>query len=923
MRPTKLTISAFGPYAGKEILNLDALGENGLYLITGNTGAGKTSIFDAITYALYDRPSGDVRDDSMLRSKYADENVETYVELEFLCKEKLYKVRRNPQYTRQKARGEGTTEQVARAELHFPDGKIIDKSKREVTNAITEIIGIDRDQFLQIAMIAQGDFRKVLLADTDERKKIFRQIFKTHKFETIQNYIKDETNALYSELKVAKQNISTYSHGIVCSDESTFKETVEKAITDKLTTKEIIELLNNLIDSDNSLMSDLVKQIKDCDSELAQINALIGKAEEYDKTVKSYQEKKALVPKYAEAFDTAKQRFEEEKAKKPDREKTDKDITLLEKKLPEYDALDVLQQSLDALQKRINDNKDVILSVGEKISDKEQEIEKLKGLQKQLANSAVAKKEAETKQAELESVIKNLQSLSDNISALNKTRKSLLQAQDEYREISEKAKELADYYTDLNKHFLDGQAGIMASTLKEGEPCPVCGSKLHPILAKSSDNVPTEADLKVAKKKADDQNKIAADKSSECGIIKGKIEALEKTVKGDINDLLGDLSFDDAENVIKDKTLSVNRELSEIKAVINTEAEHIRQKTDIDKLLPATEKELEELRDRKANLDKNISADNASLKEKEEQIKKQTASLRFATKDQACDELKKLNDKSESLKQSFENAEKDYNEKNSLITKLSGEISTLEKVVNNVCKIDLEEKKQQKDKYIAEKSKLQTEKDKVVARISSNGTCLKNIEKTAKECEDLEERYIWMNSLSNTANGGISDKEKISFETYVQMSYFERILRRANIRLNKMSGGQYDLTRRIDDLGKRSQVGLDIDVIDHYNGSTRPVNSLSGGEQFKASLALALGLSDEIQASAGGVRLDTMFVDEGFGSLDGESLQLAISTLQDLTEGNRLVGIISHVEELKNKIDKQIVVEKQKTGGSRAKIIDL
>lgn len=923
MRPTKLTISAFGPYAGKEILNLDALGENGLYLITGNTGAGKTSIFDAITYALYDRPSGDVRDDSMLRSKYADENVETYVELEFLCKEKLYKVRRNPQYTRQKARGEGTTEQVARAELHFPDGKIIDKSKREVTNAITEIIGIDRDQFLQIAMIAQGDFRKVLLADTDERKKIFRQIFKTHKFETIQNYIKDETNALYSELKVAKQNISTYSHGIVCSDESTFKETVEKAITDKLTTKEIIELLNNLIDSDNSLMSDLVKQIKDCDSELAQINALIGKAEEYDKTVKSYQEKKALVPKYAEAFDTAKQRFEEEKAKKPDREKTDKDITLLEKELPEYDALDVLQQSLDALQKRINDNKDVILSVGEKISDKEQEIEKLKGLQKQLENSAVAKKEAETKQAELESVIKNLQSLSDNISALNKTRKSLLQAQDEYREISEKAKELADYYTDLNKHFLDGQAGIMASTLKEGEPCPVCGSKLHPILAKSSDNVPTEADLKVAKKKADDQNKIAADKSSECGIIKGKIEALEKTVKGDINDLLGDLSFDDAENVIKDKTLSVNRELSEIKAVINTEAEHIRQKTDIDKLLPATEKELEELRDRKANLDKNISADNASLKEKEEQIKKQTASLRFATKDQACDELKKLNDKSESLKQSFENAEKDYDEKNSLITKLSGEISTLEKVVNNVCKIDLEEKKQQKDKYIAEKSKLQTEKDKVVACISSNGTCLKNIEKTAKECEDLEERYIWMNSLSNTANGGISDKEKISFETYVQMSYFERILRRANIRLNKMSGGQYDLTRRIDDLGKRSQVGLDIDVIDHYNGSTRPVNSLSGGEQFKASLALALGLSDEIQASAGGVRLDTMFVDEGFGSLDGESLQLAISTLQDLTEGNRLVGIISHVEELKNKIDKQIVVEKQKTGGSRAKIIDL
>ena len=180
-----------------------------------------------------------------------------------------------------------------------------------------------------------------------------------------------------------------------------------------------------------------------------------------------------------------------------------------------------------------------------------------------------------------------------------------------------------------------------------------------------------------------------------------------------------------------------------------------------------------------------------------------------------------------------------------------------------------------------------------------------------------------MNSLSNTANGGISEKEKISFETYVQMSYFERILRRASVRLQKMTGGQYELIRRVDELGKRAQVGLDIDVLDHHNGTTRSVNTLSGGEQFKASLSLALGLSDEIQASAGGVKLDTMFVDEGFGSLDGESLSLAISTLQDLTEGNRLVGIISHVEELKNRIDKQIIVEKQKIGGSKTKIISL
>ena len=220
---------------------------------------------------------------------------------------------------------------------------------------------------------------------------------------------------------------------------------------------------------------------------------------------------------------------------------------------------------------------------------------------------------------------------------------------------------------------------------------------------------------------------------------------------------------------------------------------------------------------------------------------------------------------------------------------------------------------------------MQEKKEGVVSRIHSNKTCLNSVEKAAQDSKELEEHYRWMNSLSNTANGGISDKERISFETYVQMSYFERILHRANIRLQKMTNGQYDLIRRVDELGKRSQVGLDIDVLDHYNGTTRPVNTLSGGEQFKASLSLALGLSDEIQSSAGGVRLDTMFVDEGFGSLDSESLSLAISTLQDLTEGNRLVGIISHVEELKNRIDKQIVVEKQKgtDKGSRAYITKL
>jgi len=245
----------------------------------------------------------------------------------------------------------------------------------------------------------------------------------------------------------------------------------------------------------------------------------------------------------------------------------------------------------------------------------------------------------------------------------------------------------------------------------------------------------------------------------------------------------------------------------------------------------------------------------------------------------------------------------------------------LEKVVEKVCKIDLDAAKQRKIELETQSGAYQNVKEGLASRLHTNQNCLVNVEKTAEQAKALETHYKWMSTLSDTANGGFKGKEKVMLETYIQMSYFDRILVRANRRLRKMTNGQYDLIRRYDPTNHQSQAGLDLDVIDHYNGTTRAVNTLSGGESFKASLALALGLSDEIQSSAGGVRLDTMFVDEGFGSLDDDSLHLAIATLQELTDGNRLVGIISHVGELKNKIDKQIVVTKELTGGSSCKIV--
>lgn len=346
MRPIKLTISAFGPYAGKEILDLDKLGENGLYLITGTTGVGKTSIFDAIVYALYDSPSGDARNDSMLRSKYADESAETYVELEFLCNEKLYKVKRNPEYTRLKTRGEGTTKQIARAELRYPDGRIVDKSKKEVTKAITEIIGVDDKQFKQIAMIAQGEFRKILLEETDNRKEIFRQIFKTQKYESIQERIKNETNALSTKYEEAKQKFFTYINGIVCNENSEFIERIEKAKADELTTQEIIDLLTVVISEDEKANGEFEVRLKNIDKQLGEVNANIGKAEDYAKNIKDCNSKSASLLKKHQEYDDAKIKFDEETAKKPVIDDIGKEITIIEDKLSDYDTLANLQKEV-------------------------------------------------------------------------------------------------------------------------------------------------------------------------------------------------------------------------------------------------------------------------------------------------------------------------------------------------------------------------------------------------------------------------------------------------------------------------------------------------------------------------------------------------------------------------------------------------
>lgn len=921
MRPTKLTISAFGPYAGVETLDLNTLGENGLYLITGTTGAGKTSIFDAIAYALYDKPSGSIRNDSMLRSKYASNGTETFVELEFVCDDKVYTVRRNPEYVRLKTRGEGTTKQTARAELRLPDGRIIDKSKTEVTSAITQIIGVDREQFFQIAMIAQGDFRKVLLANTQERKEIFREIFKTHKFEKIQNKIKEDFAKIKEEYNSVKHSLALYMGGISCDETSENYERCQLAKAGELTTKETTDLLRLLIAEDEAKKEGFLAQLSALEARLESVNANVGKAQAYEKAFNEYQSKSAQAPRVKTAVDEAEAVYEREKRRESEEKTLTKSIIDLEGLLPEYDVLDALQTEIKGLTVKISGDSDKKAQLTKAFEDQTARLDCLKQKSKAYEGAGESRAKAESEKTLLTAELGKTEELGKELRALEMAQKDLETCQKTYLANSEKAVLLASEYNDVNKRFLDGQAGIMASALQDGKPCPVCGATSHPCPAKATDEVPTEDVLKAVKKASDEAGKIVEENSKQCAEIKGKVTELGGRVTAQIKALLGDVEGKDVLVILREKWTEIHRKISDLTLLIEREKEKEKEKADVDKMLPDEENRLETLRAKMLELEKSLGADTVKKQQKEEQAQMRLAKLSYSTKQEALLYLNGVKLTLEKLKQALETAKKDYEEKKDALVKLGGELSSLKSVLDKSEKVDLSSALRHRAQVHAEKALLLDGRETVASRIRSNGECLKNIEKTAREQSALEERYVWMQTLSETANGELRGKEKIAFETYVQMGYFDRILRRANLRLKKMTGGQYDLVRRANADNNRTAYGLEIDVVDHYNGTIRPVASLSGGEQFKASLALALGLSDEIRSSAGGVRLDTMFVDEGFGSLDGESLQLAIATLQDLTEGNRLVGIISHVEELKTKIDKKIVVTKQTTGGSRCQIV--
>lgn len=921
MRPLHLTLSAFGPYAGQVEIPLEQLGERGLYLITGDTGAGKTTLFDAITYALYGEPSGDNRDPSMFRSKYAQPDTPTWVELVFSYGGQTYTVRRSPEYERPAKRGGGTTLQRAEAELHLPDGRLVTKT-REVTGEIVNIIGLDRSQFAQIAMIAQGDFLKLLLADTRSRQEIFRKLFPTRGYMVFQEKVKSESGALQRECEAARASVKQYINGVLCPREDPLYPQWERAWAGELPIQETVELLEALLEQDREQDTQCDEELEQLDGEWKAVTALLAKAEELEKTQSQLEEAQVRRETCAAQWEAAQQQLEAQTAQASQLEGLQAQLADLEAELPRYQELEQLRQNLTAQTQSIRQQSTWLEEQESEQQRREKELELWRQERAGLEEAGAQRERLLGQQTRAQEQSQRLEELSTLLAGCRQARVDLENAQKRYGVARQKAQEAQADYTEKNQAFLDEQAGILAQELAEGQPCPVCGSLTHPAPAKLSPGAPTEEELNRAKQAWEAAQQTASTWSVEAGKARTALEEREGRLRSQMAHVLPECEADQpVDQSIQEAQRKAQEALDQVRGQLRQVEAALARKRQLDTQIPQQEQRLGELEQAIASAREQLAGANSRREELQGQIHTLEGQLRYPQAEQARQEQGDLKGKLQRLEEAQTQAQRRANAAQLALTGAEEAVKQLTHLVEQSQPVDLVAQRARSQELTLRRAQLTAIQRELHTRITTNRTALEQIQGKTAQLTQLEQRYTWVRTLSNTVNGTLPGKEKIALETYVQMTFFDRILRRANLRLLVMTGGQYELKRRREAAGSRGQSGLEMDVIDHYNGTERSVKSLSGGESFQASLALALGLSDEIQSSAGGIRLDTMFVDEGFGSLDEESLSKAMGALGDLAQGNRLVGIISHVSELKEKIDKQIVVRKDRTGGSRVEIV--
>lgn len=887
MKPLKIKISAFGPYKNCIDIDFEKLGESGIFLITGDTGAGKTTIFDSISFALFGEVSGSNRPVPSVRSDFADNDTETFVELEFIHKNKTYKIRRNPAYERTKKRGEGTTKTGADASLEYDD-KVISGTKN-VDTKIEEILGINSKQFKQIAMLAQGEFLKILFAESKDRTEIFRRIFDTDIYNQIARKLADKTRISKAELEQLKDYFAINSSNIVWKDGT---ESVQPKDVNELFIQETLEKLQEEIKTNS-------EQFEKCQGQITKQN---DENLKIDKEISIQKDKNDKIDKYQKLRDEQKMLQGKQEEIKQKESLIQKSQEITNRILPKEEKAKEIVKEIQVKQKLTQE----ILKKIEDGNKREEKFKQILGLLETIKEQFQKYSEFKDEKTKLEEKIKKLQVITNE-------QENKKQAEQNAKKLEEEWEKISNETLEREKEFFREQAGILAENLQENEPCPVCGSTHHPKLAIKSTSVLTKEELDNLKKKEEKSRKILTEATNKVTEINTKIETLLK-------------EFGEEPNVelYNNKYTEIKEKLEQTYNQLNSNYKQIMLKDIlIEKFEYDTFKE---------------SVTNKISKEREEFLKLQTQQ---EENQKQIDELlqkqeKAQNDYKNILKElGFENEEQ-YKKSvlnNSQIEIFTEEIEKyktdvtinttrleeIEKEVKDLEKVDLTEKIQEfnnKKQELEDMRKKQMEYHRI---LENNNRICKDLQENAKRLNSKIKEFTMVEDLSKIANGTVYGKRRIEFEQFVQASYFDMVIIEANKRLLKMTDNRFLLVRKECSERVSDKIGLELEVIDNYNGKRRDVKSLSGGEAFKAALSLALGLSDVIQSYSGGIVVDTMFIDEGFGSLDTESREQAINTLNQLTDNHKLIGIISHVTELKERIDKKIIVTKS-TEGSKITI---
>ncbi|MGN1481843.1 AAA family ATPase [Porcipelethomonas sp.] len=1037
MKPIKLSMTAFGPFADTAEIDFSSI-QNGLFLISGDTGAGKTTVFDGISFALFGNSSGCARTADTFRSHFADDKTETKVSLEFEHRGENYYIERIPQYERRKIRGNGTIKQSARAELTMPDGKIIDGVSK-VNQQIAEIIGIDWKQFSQVSMIAQGEFQKLILSGSSQRSEILRKLFGTEHLVNLQEKLKSMSADARRQCELSVNSAVQYLSGAMLTDFSSMKqitdnfdagswEQAENLISLEISKdKESFEHLNQEKTSLNSEYEKLIQEqsealaINDAFRQLVQANK---DKETLDNLKPVIENKKTAVKNGKTALIILKPLWDAVKSAENQREnllhnisennseiiKLNKDSALkneklkeLEKQAPDIEKKQAKANKINLLLPKYDEAQKLLLNV-QKIT------ENLNTIQDNITDLEEKFKTADIRKKQWEEAVKSKQEINDNLGAfrlsIEKLKNmlnilnSLKASVDEKEKLVKSLESKRPKYINAEKSYINSKqkydntellfmrnmSGILAEKLEDGLPCPVCGSLNHPDICKTECTDINEEQLKSAK---NDFNK-AKDNFTVLQIETEKINASIRQIDNDISSRIEEtfcqkIEQNDFQKFISIQHSDINEQIkkqTETEQMLNKKIEYIKNaeikleklalqrknaeaiyqkykdnytallsdkasaesnykliiseleyssKKDAETALVNLSTEISEYRENIDNTKNEIADINTRLSAEKRSLSENTAKLEEL--DSEINKVKKdlesamsqnnftttLYNQSLISKEEIENLENEISYYNEQIIKNTELINNLSKTTKNKKECDITGLNEKigilKNNIDSNEKRLR----EIYNKIKTNTEIIKKLKNEYSLSEIKQKYYAMISELSRTANGNLSGRERILLEQYVQAFYFEKIIDAANIRLNSMTWGQYELCRT-SGTDQRQQSGLELSVLDNYTGKIRPARSLSGGESFKAALSLALGLSDVIQSFSGGIEISSMFIDEGFGSLDSESLEQAVETLKSLSGGDCMIGIISHVSELKEKIDRQIIVEKS-TKGSTVKLV--